>query len=1233
MEEVKIFISYAHDDEKYYKIFKKGIEKLKHTNEPKWSFWDDNEINVGDIWHESIQEQVGECNVAILLVSNAFWSSEYIQKYEFKNFLARKDKEGFIFFPILLRYCDFANCNELSVLQFFKPQGKDYGKPDITNILSYSFLADDDKLEAYRDKYETDCIAALKKVINSRLLNKKDLQDFIPELNSITSRGLPTKNDDSNLLAALSNENILNALSLFQRQIREKDLDEKELTDALDTKNKLYNAIFGKFDSQLETIYKDNLAGAIFDNVLASEQIQKQDIDIIQKFRNNKIYESRDRSLIVSGLTISVLNKFDSKKIHLLIDFLTDFEEEVWQKALVGLLFALMFHGNILSLFPEIKKRLNELKEISCIQNAICSIDRILRHRTFSAKDLYKTEPNVFINRVKLIVGNSIDLTQNELTELQDELNKLPDTSLEGKIMHSLFKKETINKFAEELGEKEKITITVEDFFKIIDFGTYLELFELNPLHFNLTDDLFKSYRNWFLPFKDNEDIRSILASSFSTDKIDVVDFIDTVKNSSISDIDKYYILTHIKEFSNDFIETMHSILLYGSQIGLKNISPSELIITKTIKDLYRFNKLSIITQSNNMFDEKLSIYGQTLLDKIANKITEIKINAKYLYDNSNYAESLNSLQNIPESKYDFEILSLFVDNYISSEKDREAIPYFSKLFDLIEKDDGSIKNVEKVNWYSKARQLYSRLEEKEDDLYFTYLEKEILLKEKNCEESLKDNLDFQTEEKFMDLAYCYWISFVGFWNHAKNLVQCLYCLVKYFNALFLIHDETNMSKLQQNVNENRESINVIFQIFLQSNYNETTKLLNEKCKDIHKELRDKIKKLFDIFKKIYDSYCLNINIIKQNSIVQKHAINLYDTILSSVQNIAERQSCTNIVMLFVIEEKVCEITFAIDEVLNGNEDVVLEKLFLHLYEKRKKEQCEKYTNFFLDNLFVKDENVPSFPDEIIKKSTEDFINIYITTEIDIIKKAANQDDAKGQFKLGFCYYHGNGVDKDPAKAFEWFQKAANQDNANGQKWLGICYHKGHGVDKDHAKAFEWFQKAANQDDADGQYCLGICYHEGHGVDKDHAKAFEWFQKSANQDNADGQYWLGICYHNGHGVDKDPAKAFEWFQKAAEQGNANGQYWLGICYHKGHGVDKDPAKAFEWFQKAVEQGNADAQYWLGTCYYYGNGVEKDYVKAFKLFQKAAEQDDATGYANLSLLLLWSRCRERLRQSV
>jgi TPR repeat protein/tRNA A-37 threonylcarbamoyl transferase component Bud32/type II secretory pathway pseudopilin PulG len=237
---------------------------------------------------------------------------------------------------------------------------------------------------------------------------------------------------------------------------------------------------------------------------------------------------------------------------------------------------------------------------------------------------------------------------------------------------------------------------------------------------------------------------------------------------------------------------------------------------------------------------------------------------------------------------------------------------------------------------------------------------------------------------------------------------------------------------------------------------------------------------------------------------------------------------------------------------------------------------------------------------------------------VNLYRKAAEQNLAVAQCKLGSCYWAGQGVATNYSEAVKWFRKAADQDYAEAQGNLGVCYLNGLGVPKNVAEAVRWLRKSAEQNDANGEYALAACFFLGQGVAKDQAEAVKWYRKAADQDNAEAQNTLGFCYWAGQGVATNYPEAVKWYRKAAEQNNAQAQFNLGVCYDKGDGVAQDEAEAVKWYRKAAEQNNIEGQRNLGTCYVLGHGVVKDVPEGLGWVRKAAARNDGPAQCILGL---------------
>jgi TPR repeat protein len=102
-------------------------------------------------------------------------------------------------------------------------------------------------------------------------------------------------------------------------------------------------------------------------------------------------------------------------------------------------------------------------------------------------------------------------------------------------------------------------------------------------------------------------------------------------------------------------------------------------------------------------------------------------------------------------------------------------------------------------------------------------------------------------------------------------------------------------------------------------------------------------------------------------------------------------------------------------------------------------------------------------------------------------------DSAEGQRRLGFKYYHGEGVAQDNKRAVTLFEKAANAGDVLSASNLGMMYEFGMGVKQDDAQAAAWYRKAAEMGDSDAQFRASLMYYKGQGVPEDRIEAVKWW--------------------------------------------------------------------------------------------------------------------------------------------
>src|SRR5258708_6463064 len=140
------------------------------------------------------------------------------------------------------------------------------------------------------------------------------------------------------------------------------------------------------------------------------------------------------------------------------------------------------------------------------------------------------------------------------------------------------------------------------------------------------------------------------------------------------------------------------------------------------------------------------------------------------------------------------------------------------------------------------------------------------------------------------------------------------------------------------------------------------------------------------------------------------------------------------------------------------------------------------------------------------------------------ITKLAKKGNSAAQTDLGVIHFQKGEFEA----ALEWFRRAAEQNYAEAESKIGFCYSNAKGVVKDDAESVRWYRRASEHGLAKAQHNLGLCYFKGKGVAKDLTEATVWFRKAAEQHYAPAQSNLGACYQGGEGVEKDPVKAVQW---------------------------------------------------------------------------------------------------------
>jgi TPR repeat protein len=151
---------------------------------------------------------------------------------------------------------------------------------------------------------------------------------------------------------------------------------------------------------------------------------------------------------------------------------------------------------------------------------------------------------------------------------------------------------------------------------------------------------------------------------------------------------------------------------------------------------------------------------------------------------------------------------------------------------------------------------------------------------------------------------------------------------------------------------------------------------------------------------------------------------------------------------------------------------------------------------------------------------------------------AAEAGDPTAQVMIGWSYAQGSVVEKDEAKARQWYAKAAGRGNRDADNNLGNIYWYGRGVAEDKKRAVDHYLIAAELGHSGAQTHMGFAHANGIGARRDDIQAVEWYRKAAAQNDPFGLNNLANMYETGRGgLPKSRSQAISYYRKAAGLGN------------------------------------------------------------------------------------------------
>lgn len=195
-----------------------------------------------------------------------------------------------------------------------------------------------------------------------------------------------------------------------------------------------------------------------------------------------------------------------------------------------------------------------------------------------------------------------------------------------------------------------------------------------------------------------------------------------------------------------------------------------------------------------------------------------------------------------------------------------------------------------------------------------------------------------------------------------------------------------------------------------------------------------------------------------------------------------------------------------------------------------------------------------------------------------------------------------NGGTTDMNEVFDLLTIAATKKHPDATGALGYLHANGIYVEKNDAKARQYFQESVSLGSKDSRLNLALFLVHGRGGASDIEKGVSLLKEMTLEGHNQAALALGELYYMGdHSEKKEPdyAKAYEVLLSPAEAGNPTAQNFIGAILRDGRIGPKDADSAQIWFEKAAWQGNPKACTNLADLWNYQSDERKCRIEALR----------------------------------
>jgi tetratricopeptide (TPR) repeat protein len=494
---------------------------------------------------------------------------------------------------------------------------------------------------------------------------------------------------------------------ILKREVdRQQELTGKRVIETMDDlsfKRELDEMIDeGRVSPEADDERRRKLSAEIFKHLWLSNRYNEAENSLSAAIISCQDFLWHEKALYISAILLSGLRYWDEQKVHRLIDFAGEEDQEVSARALVALVILLYRYDSRVEFYPNIIHRLKLInEELNLEQN----LEKI-------ALQLIRTRDTLEIGR---------KLQEDLMPEMAKLKPKLEDKLKMDDIRDELLEEGRNPDWESMFSESDDLYRKVDEFMKLQMEGAdvYMTTFaHLKQFPF------FNELTNWLVPFhNENPDLKEIYASRSENFDPDI--FVDGLKKTPfLCNSDKYsfiFNLRYLPEEQKKMLSTAFLMEMEGMQEMLEDEKLTSgdftlrTVFIQYIQDLYRFFKISPFkNEFEDVFGGKLDLYRSDFFGHIVEDDSITRNVAEYLFEKDHFEEALDIFKLMLEKEpNDRELLEKAGYCMQKMGNFRDAVLFYQQIGLSGEANLWTLKNMgicfRKYGDYRQALEVYER--------------------------------------------------------------------------------------------------------------------------------------------------------------------------------------------------------------------------------------------------------------------------------------------------------------------------------------------------------------------------------------------------------------------------------------------------------------------------------------------------------------------------------------------